>query len=407
MEVAFVFIALHALLIFRPLNCRTEEQPELPQLSEDVLVSLLQYLPLRERLSCALVCKAWAAAAALTTADLEAELGSCIRWEHLQEWLHQHAAQVSSIRFNHHGQHSQLLQLPCSRLTKLRGLFVNSMTIRLQELPGGPSIELTDEDCSSFSSSCAISSAVTAADPAAHADSSAANSVSSAAAAGSRACCILPQLQHLEIFSCSIALDHLLQLSRATSMTRLDIYNSTVTQDTICSAPATEEQLTAAISILLQGLTSLSDLTIALMGPLSRLALCPISNMLGLQRLQLNVSTDTDHTDSFLASLPASLTAVELKDMCVTPSAAVAAQLSRLTNLQQLRLKDLDFDPLLLCQWSSLQLLVLDAVYLPAPTVQVRQCLGGAANMPRSGAAQQSVCWSSSVVYVCAPLLAS
>lgn len=354
-------------------HCRTEEQFELPHLSEDVLVSLLQYLPLRERLGCALVCKAWAAAAALTTADLEAELGSCIRWEHVQEWLHQHAAQVSSIRFNHHGQHSQVLQLPCSRLAKLQKLFVNSMTIRLQELPGGPSIELTDEDCSTFSTSCAVSSA---AEPAAQADSNPADRIGSAAAAGSGACCILPELQHLEIFSCSIALDHLLQLSRATSLTRLDIYNSTVTQDTSCSAPATEEQLTAAIWTVLQGLTSLSDLTIALMGPMSRLALCPISNMQGLQRLQLNISTDTDHTDSFLASLPASLTAVELKDMCVTPCAAVAAQLSRLTNLQQLRLKDLDFDPLLLCQWSGLQLLVLDAVYLPAPAVQVRQCVG-------------------------------
>lgn len=380
----------------------------LPQLPEAVLVSILQQLPLRERLaSCALVCRHWAAAAVLTTADLEAELSSCIRWEHVQDWLHMHAGQVSSIKFSHHGHRSQLLPLPASRLIKLQQLEVDSMTVRLLEIPDNPSSGATDEDCSNVSSSaqsgCTITScpasptaedsdaAPAGASTVGHFHSSAAthpvaegaalasvpSSSTSAITASSTTAtstAILPQLRHVQMFSCNIALEHLQQLSRVTGLTSLNIYNSTVTQDTSSLAPAAEDQLTSAMSDVLQGLSGLQELNMGLMGVLSSLALRPMRNMQGLQRLQLDIPTDNELTDSFLASLPASLTALELKDICVTPSSAVAEQLSRLTNLQVLKMEELDLNPLLLEKWTALTSISLTAVYAVLPVIQVCVC---------------------------------
>lgn len=347
---------------------------------------ILQHLPLRERLaSCALVSKSWAAAAVSTTADLEADLSSCIRWEHVQDWLHQHAEQVVTIRFSHHGQRKQLLQLPCSRLTKLQQLYVDSMTVRLLEIPerSSHSTLLTEPDCSAFSSSCTItgqpvadsstgSTVAAAGAAAAPASSSSSTAGSSGGSAGlTAAVVLLPQLQHLEVFSCSIALEHLNHFSNVTCLTSLNLYNTTVTQDTSSLAPAAEEELTAAMAYVLRGLTNLAELNIGLMGMLSPLALSSISSMQRLKRLQLYISTDIEHTDSFLASLPASLTAVELQDMCLTPGPAVAQQLSRLTQLQELQLTELDLDPLLLASWTALTSLTLDAIYLAAPLFPV------------------------------------
>lgn len=87
--------------------CRSDQQwqqdqdqalPVLPTLPEAVLVSILQQVhPLKARLAnCALVCKAWAAAVAATTAHLDAGLSSCIRWQHVQDYLDLHAGQVGA-----------------------------------------------------------------------------------------------------------------------------------------------------------------------------------------------------------------------------------------------------------------------------------------------------------------------
>lgn len=325
---------------------QTEDAPPAaPPLPEAVLVAIARQLPLQQRLrSFALVCRTWAAAAAATPADLQAELGSCIRWENVQEWLHQNADQVSSIRFSHHGNRRQLLQLPCARLTRLQQLLVDSMTLRLLEIPFEDSL---DDNCSTFSSRCAVSTA------------------SRLASAAPAAPLLLPQLQRLELFSCSIALEHLLQLSRLAALTSLNCYNSTVTQDTSSLAPAAEEALTATMAAVLQGQHSLSDLSIGLMGSLTPLALQPISSMQRLQRLQLYVLADAEHSDGFLASLPASLTALAIKDVVLVPQqAAIAAQLSRLTGLRELKCEELDLAPALLLCWTALTSLVLDAVYL-------------------------------------------
>lgn len=336
--------------------------PAAPPLPEAVLVTIARQLPLQQRLSSfALVCQTWAAAAAATPADLEADCSSCIRWEHVQDWLHQNADQVSRIRFSHHGNRRQLLQLPCARLMKLQQLLVDSMTVRLLEIPPETNSltaakEDEEGDCSTaFSSRCAVSTA------------SRPESAAAAAPAGAAAApvSLLPQLQNLELFSCSIALEHLLQLSRLTALTALNCYNSTVTQDTSSLAPAAEDALTTTMAAVLQGQHSLSDLRMGLMGSLTLPALQPTSSMQHLQRLQLYVSADAEHSDGFLASLPASLTALEVKDVALVPrQAAVAAQLSRLTGLQELKCEELDLAPELLLRWTSLASLVLDAVYL-------------------------------------------
>lgn len=320
--------------------------PAAPPLPEAVLVAIARQLPLQQRLrSFALVCRTWAAAAAAAPSDLQAELGSCIRWEHVHKWLHQNSDQVASIRFSHHGNRRQLLQLPCARLTRLQQLLVDSMTLRLLEIPSDEDSLIEEDNCSAFSSCCAVSSHLTSGTPAAP--------------------LLLPQLQRLELFSCSIALEHLLQLSRLAGLTSLNCYNSTVTQDTSSLAPAAEEALTATMAAVLQGQRSLSDLSIGLMGSLTPLALQPISSMQRLQRLQLYVSADAEHSDGFLASLPASLTALAIKDIALVPQqTAVAAQLSRLTALRELKCEELDLAPALLLNWTALTSLVLDAVYL-------------------------------------------
>jgi hypothetical protein len=67
-----------------------------------VLASILQPLPLRERLtSCSLVCRSWAAAVAATSAHVEVESSSSIRWGHVQDWLQGHAGQATSIKLYH------------------------------------------------------------------------------------------------------------------------------------------------------------------------------------------------------------------------------------------------------------------------------------------------------------------
>jgi hypothetical protein len=233
------------------------------------------------------------------------------------------------------------------------------MAVRLLEIPPEDTSLTTaeqDDDCSAaFSSCCAVSTASRPTSAAAAAPAGAAASPS----------LLLPQLQHLELFSCSIALEHLLQLSRLTALTALNCYNSTITQDISSLAPAAEDALTATMAAVLQGQHNLSDLRMGLMGSLTLPALQPISSMQRLQRLQLYVSADAEHSDGFLSSLPASLTALEVKDMALVPrQAAVAAQLTRLTGLQELKCEELDLASELLLCWTALTSLVLDAVYL-------------------------------------------
>lgn len=350
---------------------------QLPQLPEAVIASILQQvLPLRARLQCAVVCKAWAAAVLSTTADFAAELSSCIRWEHVQDWLEQHAGQVSTISFSHHGHSKQLLQLPCARLSRLQKLHVDSMTMRLQDTglqhsSSSTALNLQDAILSeAFSRSCALVSPHDSAARSAPQHTAAQAAHGAAAVPARPVLALLPKLQRLELFSCAASLQDILLLSQATGLTSLNLYNTTVTADSTSTAPAIEEQLTAAMSAVLQGLTDLSELGISLMG-FSQHALCPISRMQGLQSLQLYISTDDEHTNSFLAALPVSLTALQLKDMSVTPSPAVAQQLSSLTSLQSLRLEELDLDPSVLSSWAGLQCLVLGALYLIPPAQQV------------------------------------
>jgi hypothetical protein len=70
-----------------------QQQPRLPELPQEVVVSILQAMPLQARLQAALVCKAWAKSATLITTHAEAELRprAC---QHFEHWLKSHGLKL-------------------------------------------------------------------------------------------------------------------------------------------------------------------------------------------------------------------------------------------------------------------------------------------------------------------------
>jgi hypothetical protein len=89
-------------------------------LPQEVLVQIVQHVPLVERFSsCALVSTAWAAAACAATDTVSLETLS--NPQGFTAWLHTHGTQVSSICIkNGREKVLQLQDLPCSRLQDLQ-----------------------------------------------------------------------------------------------------------------------------------------------------------------------------------------------------------------------------------------------------------------------------------------------
>jgi hypothetical protein len=384
-----------------------DQLQDLPVLPVEVLTNILQQVPLRERLSsCSLVCSSWDEAATATSAHLEVELSSCIRWGHVQDWLQGHAGQVTSINLGHQGHTKQRLMLPCSKLQQLKQLTINNMTIHVYGEAAGqrdssadsagpdPEVQLLSElmkqasvsiqdpdnvmDSSSTGSRLADSGRPDTDSPAGDLQSGhQLRTIGSNVVAAAARVPFLPQLHQLKLFSCSIPLSHLQQLSQLSCLICLDVYNCSVSLSTDSTHVQSSEGLaTGAMSAALAGLTALQDLNVGLVNQCSLLALAPVRHMQRLQKLQVNLAHDDEDTDTFPAALPPSLIGLTLLNLSFVPSPAVSAQLSRLTALRELQLEELDFDPCVLAQWTQLQRLELNSMYFTPPVVSCAALFG-------------------------------
>jgi hypothetical protein len=213
-----------------------------------LLAEILQLVPQQQRLTqAALVCRAWAPAAAQATVhvqhNLQPDLDAVAA---LESWLAVHAGQLLSLKLTWpRGQtdhpHSKL-QLPLDKLAKLQHLQLEGFNL---QLPGegaipGSSPGAGSEDSSSGDSSSGGSSH--AAQP------------------------TLSSLQHLELSRCRLAsVSSLLQITRAPQLTNLKLEAIGVFDLRFCSShnisrSAVVEKVAAAIPALLRQLPKLSVL---------------------------------------------------------------------------------------------------------------------------------------------------
>ena len=110
------------------------------KLSEQLLVRVLQHVQPAQRLgSCALVCRAWRAAAAMATTEIDKAYVTQATCDSLSAWLQSHPAPaaISSISINAPWSSNPQLQLQLP-LQQLRGLHV----LILERVPWMPAAQL-------------------------------------------------------------------------------------------------------------------------------------------------------------------------------------------------------------------------------------------------------------------------
>jgi len=85
----------------------------------DVLVLLLQKMSVKDRFTCALVCKAWAGAATAATHSITFRQHSVQGLSCLQQWLEKNGAQLEVLQL-HLRSGAALAALPCVQLQDLQ-----------------------------------------------------------------------------------------------------------------------------------------------------------------------------------------------------------------------------------------------------------------------------------------------
>jgi hypothetical protein len=315
-------------------------------LPEALTAQILQHVPQQQRLQpCALVCKAWASAAALATAHVELKRTRGQTISAFNSWLQQHAGQLESLQLSYvQGvEDEQLgLQLPLGKLAKLQRLELEGFKILL---PG---------ECDSSSST--EEDAPTSAAP------------------------LLPNsLQHLQLYSVQfISISSLLKLAGVPGLTSLktkDISFAKPKPVKFCSGafwgndkPAMQ-QLAADLPSLLQQLPRLAVLELPGM-PMSAAAMQQLGGMQGLHELVL---TRAEHMPPCkLQHLPSSITQLQFAGdiYIIGPESgndpSLPPQLPQLAGLLKLQLQECTFTPTALGAFTRLQELKLrDCTLLP------------------------------------------
>lgn len=159
---------------------------------------------MQQRLSIhALVCKAWAAAAAKVTESIDLTVRvHTPNINGLQPWLNQHAGQLASLCLNQQCYPSLELQLPCADLTQLLTLQLNQVYVKLP-----PALDPAAEPAAAAGASNASSGAGSSTDAGTKPNTP-----------------LLPALQLLELRGCKLdTVADMLQLAYSTALTSLKL----------------------------------------------------------------------------------------------------------------------------------------------------------------------------------------
>jgi hypothetical protein len=350
------------------------------------VAGILQAMPLQARLQAALVCQAWADAAAAAT---HAEVAlSPATWQHFQRWLGRCGGNLQHLAADYTEQMpentlfwtpSAKLVVPSEHLSELVSLRLEGLKFSFTLHPPTHTPSGASADQSSFRAVSSSSRSGTRARPAA------------AAAAGGRWRVQLPQLQQLELSRCWMSLNSINQLSDISSLTRLHIKSMQFYLEEHCTRERLHlDDFSSAWARVLSGLRNLSVLEIERgvtrsgnNGVGCAWALKPVSSMQNLQRLSLVLSELRDSPFDVFALLPPSLTALQLhyaalhvRDTGATSGLVISAAAPQLSNLQQLDLQRVTVKASLLHSFPKLQRLVLMSVQLlaaDAPHLRLQQ----------------------------------
>jgi hypothetical protein len=246
-------------------QCANQAPPFLPP---GIVAQVLQHVPGRRRLlTCARVCKDWAAAARLATVHINSKCRPRSKAQ-LESFLQQHAGQLLTLELPaHYARDLKDAQLPWAQLTRLERLTLESADLQLPD------------------------DAAAAADAGSNDSTGAAKATGASRAAGP----LLPALKHLELNSCSISsISSLVRLAQAPQLSSLQISELKLQDhpEPFCfRAPDVQQQIGAALAGLLQQLPVLSVLHLPKLD-LNTAAVDSIARMDKLQDLQLILTGD-------------------------------------------------------------------------------------------------------------------
>jgi hypothetical protein len=319
---------------------------QLADLPDSLLVRILQEIPLKPRVGvCARVCRAWAAAAAACTADLEHEIVGTSQCNRLQRWFTQHAQQIEVVHITASFKDGKrpVFELPTARLTNLIHMCVDGVRLQLQ----------TDQTAGSTRSSSgrgkrkAAGSTKALPPPAAAAAAAGGTTNSSSSTAATAA--VLPKMQHLGIKACQMTVPELLKLSLLTTLDSLHLVsldfetsvNPTTSFEQRQQQNKNQPDPTKPMQTILPQLTRFTDLAAGGFSVHQQLDAAAITNLQHLQRLALDSSCCPE---GLVPVLPAALTALELTGIDIVAPDHLQA-LSRLSSLQELYLTSVWLDP--------------------------------------------------------------
>jgi hypothetical protein len=318
-------------------------RPIAAALPEALIAEILQHVPQQQRLQqCALVCKAWASAAALATVHVERHLKEGQTFRGFHSWLDKYAGQLVSLQLTYsHWRKHLVLQLPLfARFTKLQWLELEGFKLLL---PGeGDSISIIRRGRDYVPP------------------------------------LLLPSLQHLQLTRVHlVSSSSLLQLAaEAPGLTSLKTSDSSFGQpayrsrDPYGSKKAAVQQLAVVIPGVLQKLRQLAVLELPGI-PMSDAAVQQLCGMQGLQQVLLE---HVDHMfPSDLQPLPSNITRLFLRGIrggtgIPDSHPSLPPQLPQLAGLLQLVLGTCNIPPTVLSAFTHLQVLkLLHCTLLPVP----------------------------------------
>jgi hypothetical protein len=298
---------------------------------------ILQHVPQQQRLSqCAVVCSAWALAAAQATVHVVCEELQPDAVPALQAWIAMHAAQLLSLKLAVADYDKHTLQLPLNKLTKLQSLQLKGIIL---QLPGKGAIPGTSPGPGSSNSSSG-------------------GSCSGHAAAGP----VLSSLQLLELDQVELAdISSLMQLTKAPQLSSLKFKGLQLlepaypSQSFNGSSDTLISRVAGAVADMLGQLPRLSFLRLPEL-PISDAAMQQTAAMTQLQTLSFDHIEEMAPCD--LQPLPSSITQLEIQgNIMFNMSPSLPPRLPQLSGLLELYLTYCAVPPTVLGDLTQLEVL--------------------------------------------------